>query len=227
MFWQEDDDKSLAYVVPNEVLDISFAIHCKRLPVDHAWVLSQAIQTALPWFSAEPLAGIHTIHVADSGNGWERPTATQWLLPSRRTRLLLRIPQQRFTAVQALTGQTLMLADTPLIVGASKIKPFTPAAVLFARYVLSTTDESEPAFLQRMAAEIKQVADFKIKKMLCGKTYTLNTPQGALCTRHLMLADIDQETSICLQQQGLGGGQQLGCGLFLPHKSIQTLNPDT
>ncbi len=227
MFWQEDEDKTLPYTAPDDVLDISFAIQCKRLPLDHAWVLSQAIQTALPWFNHEPLAGIHTIHVAESGNGWERPddADNQWLLPSRRTRLTLRIPKHRLAATQQLTGQVLMLVDSPLVVGEGKTKPFTNASVLFARYVLSAADETEPDFLQRMAIEIKQVADFKIKKMLCGKTYTLYTPQTQLHTRHLMLADLDNETSIRLQQVGLGQGRQLGCGLFLPHKGIKTLKP--
>lgn len=49
-----------------------------------------------------------------------------------------------------------------------KTKPFNNAAVLFARYVVSAADESEPDFLQRMAQAIKQAADFKVKKM-CGK----------------------------------------------------------
>jgi hypothetical protein len=40
-----------------------------------------------------------------------------------------------------------------------------------------------------------------------------------------MIADLDSETSIKIQQLGLGKGRELGCGLFLPHKSIKTLKP--
>lgn len=225
MFWQEDEDKTLPYQVPDDVLDVSFAIQCKKLPIDHAWALSQAIQDALPWFADEPLGGIHTIHVAESGNGWERPDdpTNQFLLPSRRTRMVLRIPKHRLTDSQQLSGKTLDIAGYPLSVGAAKEKTLLNTSVVFARYVLSAADESEPEFLQRMADEVRRVAGCKVKKMMCGKSYILRTPEGDLHTRHLMIADLDNDPSIKLQQYGLGAGRKLGCGLFLPHKGIKTL----
>lgn len=227
MFWQEDEDKTLPYEVPDNILDLSFAIRCKQLPLDHAWALSQAIQTALPWFADEPLAGIHTIHVAESGNGWLRPedAENQMLIPSRRTRMSLRIPKHRLQDAQILSGKTLEIADYPLTAGEPKEKPLTNASVIFARYVLTGADEEEPDFLRRMAGRIREIADFKVKKMMCGKSHTLQTPDGLLHTRHLMIADLDNDPSIQLQQYGLGGGRKLGCGLFLPHKGIKTLKP--
>lgn len=227
MFWQEDEDKTLPWQAPDDVLDVSFAIQCKKLPLDHAWALSQAIHAALPWFADEPLAGVHTIHVAESGNGWERPDdpANQFLLPSRRTRLSLRIPKHRLADARQLSGKTLDIAGFSLHIGDAKEKSLLNAAVIFARYVLSDTDETEPVFLKRMADEIRRIADFKVKKMLCGKSYTLHTPAGDLHTRHLMIADLDNDPSVKLQQVGLGGGRKFGCGLFMPHKSIKTLKP--
>jgi len=226
MFWQEDEDKTLPFQAPEDVLDLSFAIRCKQLPIDHAWDLSQAIRKALPWFDEEPLAGVHSIHVAESGNGWLRPDDNAGLLiPSRRTRLELRLPKQRIERAKALTGQTLSWDDYALSVGEAKEKSFSNAAVLFARYVLSSDTESEEQFLQRMAVEVQQLTQFKIKKMLCGRSHHLQTPQGRLLTRHLMLADLDNETAIHLQQVGLGEGRKYGCGLLLPHKSIKTLKP--
>lgn len=226
MFWQEDEDKTLPYQAPDDILDLSFALRCKQLPIDHAWDLFVAIRAALPWFEAEPLAGVHTIHVAESGNGWLRPEDQSGLLiPSRRTRLELRLPKERIAAAKALSGQTLNWATYELALGEAKEKPFSNAAVLFARYVLSSETETEAQFLQRMAADIQQQAQFKVKKMLCGRSHHLQTPQARLFTRHLMLADLDNETSIRLQQIGLGEGRKFGCGLLLPHKGIKTLKP--
>ncbi|MGD9164124.1 MAG: type I-MYXAN CRISPR-associated protein Cas6/Cmx6, partial [Chromatiales bacterium] len=70
MFWQEETDEE-QYVVPDDVVDLIFKIKCRTLPVDHAWPLSEAIHQALPWFAEERQAGLHLIHGADSGNGWE------------------------------------------------------------------------------------------------------------------------------------------------------------
>ena len=56
--------------------------------------------------------------------------------------------------------------------------------------------------------------------MLGGITHTMNFPDGQVFTRSLMVADLEPEQSIRLQQIGLGEGRRIGCGLFLPHKGI-------
>ena len=112
-----------------------------------------------------------------------------------------------------------------LVVGKAKKKVFTNAGVLFARYVVSESNEDENTFLTRIAGEIKTKTGFKVKKMLCGKSHNIFTPEASLHTKHLMIADLDNNTSIKIQQLGLGSSRELGCGLFLPHKSIKTLKP--
>lgn len=227
MFWQEDEDKTLPYQAPDDVLDVSFNISCKRLPHDHAWSLARAIEQSLPWFAEDPVSSVHTIHVAESGNGWLRPeeSGEQLLIPSRRTRMTLRIPKERLEETLRLDGTTLDIGGYPLTVGKGKEKAFINAPVIFSRYVLSDEGEEENAFLQRMAGDIRELTGFKVKKMMCGKSHTVNTPDGPQFTRHLMIADLDSEPSIRIQQYGLGGGRKFGCGLFMPHKGIKTLKP--
>jgi hypothetical protein len=36
-----------------------------------------------------------------------------------------------------------------------------------------------------------------------------------------MVADLEPEQSVLLQQAGLGDGREFGCGLFIPHKGIK------
>ncbi|MEK7758017.1 MAG: type I-MYXAN CRISPR-associated protein Cas6/Cmx6, partial [Pseudomonadota bacterium] len=56
MFWQESQEEVRA--VPDDVVDIVYQIDCRALPVDHAWALSQAVCTVLPWLEDEPSAGV-------------------------------------------------------------------------------------------------------------------------------------------------------------------------
>ena len=42
-------------------------------------------------------------------------------------------------------------------------------------------------------------------------------------TRSLMIADLSKENSILLQDLGVGKGRIFGCGIFLPHKSIDAV----
>lgn len=225
MFWQEDEDKSLPYEVPEDIIDISFNIICKQLPIDHAWELREQLQHALPWLKENDQAGIHQIHVAESNNGWLRPESGEnaVLYPSRRTRLYLRIPNEYLKETKALSGETLTIAGKALKLGKPKTKELINTSILFSRSVASNINESENDFLLRSAKEIHELTGIKIKKMMGGKTHTIKTPHGDLFTRHLMIADLDTDPSIILQQHGLGGERQLGCGIFLPHKGIKTL----
>jgi len=111
----------------------------------------------------------------------------------------------------------------PIEIRNAKKKVFTNAGVLFSRYVLSNDKEDENSFLSRMASEIENKTNHKVKKMLCGKSHIIKTPDGILNTKHLMIADLDNDTSIKIQQLGLGEGKHLGCGIFLPHKGIKSL----
>lgn len=228
MFWEEEEDKSLPYVVPDEIIDLSFPIKCKSLPLNHAWGLSKEIIAHLPWLENHETAAIHQIHVAESNNGWMRPEDDEdgaLLYPSRRTKLTLRIPIEKLDKVQNLSGEKLTFDSTTLTLGSPKKKLLTNSSVIFSRYTVDLNSNDESGFLSNMAQEIYKKTNFKVKKMLCGKSHTIKTPEGNLKTRHLMIADLDSESSIKLQQLGLGTAKLLGCGIFLPHKGIKSLNP--
>lgn len=226
IFWEEEDDKTLPYQAPDTIFDVMFSIECKSLPVDHAWELSQQLNQHLPWLSEHTGTGIHQIHVAESNNGWVRPEADGALLfPSKRTKMSLRIPSEKFNEVKELVGKKLDIHGHSITLGKVKKKSLGNSGVIFARYVLLKEGQSENDFLTEKAAEIKQLTNTHIKKMLCGKIHSIRTPDKTLKAIHLMIADLDDETSVKIQQYGLGKGRELGCGLFLPHKSIKTLKP--
>ncbi|WP_242445286.1 type I-MYXAN CRISPR-associated protein Cas6/Cmx6 [Chromatium okenii] len=94
MFWHEDKNPDEVQI-PDDIVDLLFTIDCKSIPVDHAHLLSTALQAALPWLATEPQIGLHTIHVAGSQNGWQRPAhgSETELLLSRRTKLIIRAPK--------------------------------------------------------------------------------------------------------------------------------------
>lgn len=224
MFWQEVKENE-RYVVPDDVVDVVYNIQCRCLPVDHAWALSQAISAALPWFADEPEAGLHPIHVADSGNGWMRPAAPDALLQlSRRTRLMLRLPKRRIEDAGKLTGQTLDVGGNAMKVEKATVRPLSPITTLFSRYIVSAEGMDEAAFMREAQAQLAGM-EIRPKKMLCGIERVIATPDRRIHTRSLMLADLAAEESVKLQQRGLGPGRTLGCGLFLPHKDIREVRP--
>jgi CRISPR-associated protein Cas6 len=219
MYWQESKETE-RYIVPDDIVDVVYSIQCRCLPVDHAYALSQAVARALPWFADEERAGLHTIHVAESGNGWMRPDRADALLHlSRRTRLTLRLPKHRIDDAGKLTGQTLDVAGNSLRVEKSAVKPLSSITTVFSRYIVTRDGADESAFLQDVMAQIGAMG-IRPKKMLCGMERIIATPDRLIRTRSLMLADLAIEEAVKLQQQGLGADRKLGCGLFIPHKGI-------
>jgi CRISPR-associated protein Cas6 len=207
----------------DDVVDAAFAIECRSLPVDHAWALSAAIQAALPWFADEPQAGLHTVHGAASGAGWQRPEGEGARLQlSRRTRLVLRLPAHRMTDAAALTGRTLDVAGSPMRVSRLVPRPLLRIASLFARSVIFEGAADEPAFVAA-ALEGLRALGVESSTMLCGREVTLATPQRSYRTRSLMVTVATPAQSLELQRQGLGEARKLGCGLFIPHKDVGDL----
>lgn len=219
MFWQQEDDDA-PFVVPDDVLDVVFDMRCKALPVDHAEALFQAISGALPWYGAEVGVGLHLVHGAESGNGWERPEdGGELLYLSRRTKLTLRLPKRRVADAEALSGQTLRVAGYDLTVGAARSRLLSMHSALYARYVRCGADEDEDAFLERAVEELR-AARLKFKKVLCGKMHRFAGEDGEVTTRSLFVADLPPEDAVRLQEQGVGPGRERGFGLFIPHKTI-------
>ena len=207
----------------DDVVDAVFAIECRSLPVDHAYALSAAIQAALPWFADEPQAGLHTVHGAASGAGWQRPEGEDALLQlSHRPKLVLRLPGSRLADAAALTGQTLDVAGFPMRVGRLQPRPLLRIASLFSRSVIFEGAADESAFIAA-ATEGLRALGVEAFTMLCGREVTLATPEGTYRTRSLMLIVATPAQSLVLQRQGLGEARKLGCGVFIPHKDVGDL----
>jgi len=222
MFWQEDDDK-YEFQLPDTIVDLSFKIDCKQIALDHAYDLSRALAEALPWLMDEDDAGVHLIHGASSGNGWERPAETgedDFIYLSRRARMQLRVPRERIEDAQQLTGQVLDVGGYQVAIGEAQIKPLTTLGTLFARYIQVEQGETEDQFLERIVKEMRS-HDIAVKKVLCGIDHAFNLPEGRVKTISVMVADLDPKDAFTLQQKGIGAGRKMGFGLFIPHKGIK------
>ena len=227
MYWSDDREKKPEFEVPDDVVDLAYKFSCPKLPLDHAHALSSELLSVLPWLAEEPHAGVHLIHGAASGNGWYRPedTANAFLHLSRRSRMRLRVPGHRLDDARLLTGQTLDVAGHTIDVGESTVYKLSSLSTLFARYVITDADTDENEFLEQAVKQLREL-DIPCRKLLGGIAHSMNFPDGPVFTRSLMVADLEPEQSVRLQQEGLGPGRNFGCGLFLPHKGIKPVNGD-
>lgn len=182
------------------------------MAVDHGYALFRELARLLPWLPGEALAGIHPIQGADSGAGE--------LILNHRTRLVVRIPAERVNDLLAIEGQTINVAGTPLTIGAGKAKSLPRHTPLYAHCVTTgSTDEVD------FASDIMRLLDEQDieTRFICGRRQTISTDAGSVAGYSLMLHGLPIEHAIRVQQIGIGSNRKLGCGIFIPHKSINAV----
>ena len=224
MFWDDDQENKAEYNVPDHIVDVCYQIQGRAITIDHGMALSKEVIRCLPWFEDEPLAGLHQIHVAESGNGWFRPqdSENELLYLSRRTKLALRLPHNRLQQAEELIGQKLKVAGHELLEGKSSIRKLSKTSIVFSRYVIGDGQQSEQTFLEHQYKLLMSIG-IKAKKMLCGKEHRMTSAEGTIYARSLMLAELDYAQAVIAQESGIGPGRKFGCGIFLPHKGIAAI----
>ena len=222
MYWHEENDPNQIYQVPDDIFDLAFKLSGTHLAVDHAQSLAHAVCANLT-DDAHSQIGIHQVRVAESGNGWKRPSSGGDLLHlSRRTKLVLRVNKDVYEDVLQLSDCELEIGEHPLKVGVSRIKKLTAITTLFSHGVVCDGAQTESEFLADMATALQQMG-IKVKKMICGMTHSIQYDGGSIFTRDLMVANLTPQESVLLQQQGIGAGRLMGCGLFVPHRGIDAV----
>lgn len=192
------------------MVDVVFALSDATLGDDHARALSMAVRRVLPWLDEEPEAGILPLSGLASGN--------KVRFVGRRTRLVLRLPIHRSASADFLAGTRLDLDGVALEVGRGTVRPLLPArGVVYSHFVSVGTDD-EIEFLQRCKSLL--AARDLTPQLVSGKPRELRGAEGVVRGFSLMLHGLGNTDSLAMQETGLGTHRVLGCGIFIPHKSV-------
>jgi CRISPR-associated protein Cas6 len=216
--WEEEEK----FEEKSSMIDVAFKIECKILPYDHISELSKALTNLAPWMLKNNLIGVHTLHGPDFGNGWVRSENDEIFL-SKRTRLIIRIPKADINKIKLIEGSTINVLNNDIKIGKSIIKPFLVVRDLICRSVLCNQNQTEENFLFEIKEQLN-IHGISIKKAICGKTKIMIIEGKNQFTRSLMIADLSKDHSILLQDLGIGSGRIYGCGILLPHKSIDAVS---
>jgi CRISPR-associated protein Cas6 len=157
----------------------------------------------------EEQVGIHPVHGADTGNNE--------LILNRRAKLVIRCPASHIDDLLKLEGKSFTLGGDTLTLGKGRIKPLTMHTPLYA-HTVCTGSEDEKSFTQDV---IKALDGMGINtRFICGRPQKFFDGEKMTTGYSLMLHGLPIEHAIRVQQQGLGLHRKLGCGIFIPHKSI-------
>lgn len=189
--------------------DIAFPVAGDIIDRDYPVALYRALVEQLPWLEDEALAGVHPIRGLTPCAGG--------MLVGGRTRLVLRVPEQRADACAALEGVEIEV-PAPLRLGRPTRRELLPHPVLHTRLVI-TGARDEMAFLNEVSGELAALGiDCDT---IVGKRGELRLdPDSTLVGYSLMLHGLSAAGALLAQERGIGRQRKLGCGLFVPHKSV-------
>lgn len=199
-------------------IDLQFDLTGTTIPAENAQLLADALLALLPWLADDSGSGIQHL------KGAETNTGDAALNINRRTKLYVRVPKARVADMQKIVGKTLQLGSHALTLGSFKTREFSPFANIYAHFV-DTGSATEEQFVQDVMRELD--GRFQLRcGFICGKRQSLQSASGPLYGYSLMLHDVPRHKSLQLQDEGIGRNRMLGCGLFIPHKSIAPVVPE-
>lgn len=220
MFWQENINEE-HFTVPEDIVDVLLKITAEKIPNHYPQTLASQLISVFPWLQK---CAIHPIYLPKTGNGWQVDVNADFFYPSKRTKLILRVPQEKVIELEKIKQLKLNLNECPLIIDSFiKQKKLSDSTILFSHGIVAPEEISEDDFLQYCYQELRKL-DIQPKKMLVGLSHHFTTKSCILHTRSLMLANLSKQQSVLLQEKGIGDYQALGCGIFVPQKGINEVS---
>ena len=201
-------------------LELVFPAAGTSLPTDHSYPLYGALSGIVPQFHAEasplrfgPITGI------GSADGRLRLT--------EHSCLRVRLPDDAIRLALPLAGKKLIVGDASIRLGVPAVRTLTPAPALIARLVTFKNADTPEEFLTTARAKLAEAGiagEPQLPIHLDGdrageaKRRVIRIKGVTIYGYSLLVAELTAADSLKLQESGLGGRTQMGCGFFLPVK---------
>ncbi|MCZ2342355.1 MAG: type I-MYXAN CRISPR-associated protein Cas6/Cmx6 [Bacteroidales bacterium] len=200
------------------MIDLIFPVRGDSVPVDHAYPLYAALSTIVPKFheASSPFRfALLTGQIAGGGV----------LNLNALSKLRVRLPENRVRELLPLAGKRLMIGKAGVRLGVPSLQTLQPVESLYSRLITFKNAETPEQFLttaRQKLAEAGIGGAPQLPVQLMGER--AGEPQrkvvrvkGVTIVGYaLIVSGLTPEDSLALQEQGLGGRTQIGCGFFLP-----------
>jgi CRISPR-associated protein Cas6 len=186
-------------------VDLLFPAQGGPVPLDHGYLLFSALSARIPELHARREVGVFNLRGA---------RASKDTLALDGGTLRLRCSTEALPLLLPLTGETLEVAGRPVRLGVPTVRALTLPTSLSARVVTFKHALDEASF---HAATLKFMAELGCTgRPHVGRRRIIHIAGKKVVGFALDVSELSPESSLKLQEQGLGGRRHMGCGLFLP-----------
>ena len=199
-------------------VDLLFPARGDPVPVDHAYPLYAALSRAVPAFH-DPASATRFAPLTGAAGEPGRLRLTE------RSHLRVRLPADAIRTVLPLAGKALDVGGAAVRLGPPSVFPLKPAAALGSHLVTFKHGEEPAAFLTTAKAKLAELGVTGELSVLAAeggpragepRRRVLRIGDATIVGYAVVVAGLDADGSVLLQERGLGGRTRMGCGFFLP-----------
>ncbi len=199
-------------------VDLAFPLTGKLLPLDNGYIIYSALSRICPNLhelkniSIHPIAGI--------------PNSDKQLRLTKRSRLQIRIPIEQIPQIyEFLVEQTFNIGQSQFHLGIPEYKALTSSSTVYSRLVVIRRCIEPQVFLEAAQHQLKVLGiqgNIKLLKKKNGqlqcRQLVMKKKEGTFPIRGygVEVTDLNEQDSLKLQQQGIGGKHKMMCGVFVP-----------
>lgn len=194
-------------------VDLAFRLMGSQLPVDHGYALYSAISRVVPEIHEARDIGVHPIRGNYVGNGE--------LMITGSSRLIVRLESDSISSFLKLAGKKLELGSYAVRVGVPEVRLLRPRASLYSRLVTIKGFMEPKGFLEaakRQSEKMGVTAELQI-----GERRTFRVKDKQVVGFEMAALGLSAEDSLRLQEIGIGGRRHMGCGIFVPLRTKESL----
>lgn len=190
------------------VIDLSFLISSHAtLPADHSYALVGAVSRLIPeahggnGFALAPIAG--------------RQIGGRQMKLTEKSRFVVRTTSDRIRQFLPLAGKTIDVFGRKLHLGVPTVQPLYPVASLRARIVTIKGFFQSHSFSDAVRRQLDQL-DVGSCKIEVGRQRTLRIKRIEVIGFETTLHELQNDDSLKIAANGIGGRRHMGCGFFVP-----------
>jgi CRISPR-associated protein Cas6 len=199
-------------------LELVFPVIGTTLPTDHSYPLYAALSVIVPAFHA---AEAQLRFAPISGVGQSDGT----LKVGPHSCLRVRLPDDSIRFALPLAGKQLDIAGSRVRLGVPSVRTLVAAPAVVARLVTFKNADTPEQFLTIARAKLSELditGEPSLPIHLNGdragepKRRVVRIKGAAIVGYSLLVSELTAADALTLQEHGLGGRTQLGCGFFVP-----------
>ncbi len=195
----------------DQTIDIAFPAKGETIPLDHGYAVYAAISKALEtptdqWMHDETSLGIHNIKGKYHSKGLLQLT--------KQSEVIFRAKISHLQKLMPLIGIEIEIGGNKVRLGAPRIENFSSPPILIANLVTTKNGHLADRFKTEVDRSLKQIDALATSEI--GARRVLSIAKKTIIGFQVAVRNLNAESSLKLQEVGLGGRRKMGCGIFVP-----------